>query len=269
MYDPTIGRWISQDPLGFEAGDANLYRYVGNSPTNATDPSGLQINPGVTFPNTPQWNYNQQQMLNPPRPSRPRPVAPPFPAAGAAAIVPANTPGTWLQNFTLFGTPSRPAMANAHQFAQGAAPTPLTPAQIAAAIALQPPDKQAIPTCRGGTHQLFPATLAPGQLVGTNGCAGSIGLIIHSPGHGTAVFHFGNTNGAPQTINQYIWPAGSHAIICGGDNGGTSNVQMNQVIGALAQNGITLDGILNTGNCYLGADGNWYVDTRPAFHDPR
>jgi len=29
------------EPLGFEAGDANLYRYVRNSPTNATDPSGL------------------------------------------------------------------------------------------------------------------------------------------------------------------------------------------------------------------------------------
>ncbi len=28
-------------PLGFAAGDANLYRYVGNSPTNFTDPSGL------------------------------------------------------------------------------------------------------------------------------------------------------------------------------------------------------------------------------------
>jgi hypothetical protein len=29
------------DPLGFAAGDANLYRYVGNDPTNATDPTGL------------------------------------------------------------------------------------------------------------------------------------------------------------------------------------------------------------------------------------
>jgi RHS repeat-associated protein len=35
------GRWISQDPLGFAAGDANLYRYVGNSPTNVVDPLGL------------------------------------------------------------------------------------------------------------------------------------------------------------------------------------------------------------------------------------
>jgi RHS repeat-associated protein len=40
-YDPKQGRFISQDPIGFAAGDANLYRYTGNSPTNRTDPSGL------------------------------------------------------------------------------------------------------------------------------------------------------------------------------------------------------------------------------------
>jgi RHS repeat-associated protein len=40
-YDPALGRFISQDPLGFSAGDANFYRYVRNHPTNATDPSGL------------------------------------------------------------------------------------------------------------------------------------------------------------------------------------------------------------------------------------
>ncbi len=38
--DPTTGRWTTQDPLGFAAGDANLYRYVGNMATVATDPSG-------------------------------------------------------------------------------------------------------------------------------------------------------------------------------------------------------------------------------------
>ena len=31
----------NQDPFGFAAGDANLQRYVGNDPTNVTDPSGL------------------------------------------------------------------------------------------------------------------------------------------------------------------------------------------------------------------------------------
>jgi RHS repeat-associated protein len=40
-YDPATGRWMSVDPIGFQAGDANLYRYVGNTSTNKTDPSGL------------------------------------------------------------------------------------------------------------------------------------------------------------------------------------------------------------------------------------
>ena len=40
-YDPNTGRWLSQDPIGFGGGDANLYRFVGNGATNATDPSGL------------------------------------------------------------------------------------------------------------------------------------------------------------------------------------------------------------------------------------
>lgn len=42
-YDPGTGRWLSEDPLGFNAGDSNLYRYAGNSPTNATDPSGTEF----------------------------------------------------------------------------------------------------------------------------------------------------------------------------------------------------------------------------------
>ena len=40
-YDPVTKRWLSQDPLGFGAGDSNLYRYVGNQPTLAGDASGM------------------------------------------------------------------------------------------------------------------------------------------------------------------------------------------------------------------------------------
>ena len=39
-YDPKDGRWTTQDPLGFAAGDSNLGRYVGNGPTDGTDPTG-------------------------------------------------------------------------------------------------------------------------------------------------------------------------------------------------------------------------------------
>ena len=40
-YDSSVGSWISQDPAGFDGGDTNEYRYVGDSPTNGVDPSGL------------------------------------------------------------------------------------------------------------------------------------------------------------------------------------------------------------------------------------
>ena len=40
-YDSNAGRFISEDPIGFTAGDTNLYRYVFNNPQNSTDPSGL------------------------------------------------------------------------------------------------------------------------------------------------------------------------------------------------------------------------------------
>jgi RHS repeat-associated protein len=40
-FDSGVGRFISVDPLGFGAGDTNLYRYVSNNSTNDTDPSGM------------------------------------------------------------------------------------------------------------------------------------------------------------------------------------------------------------------------------------
>ena len=40
MYDPTVGRFLEEDPIRFAGGDANLYRYVGNSPMNYVDPTG-------------------------------------------------------------------------------------------------------------------------------------------------------------------------------------------------------------------------------------
>jgi RHS repeat-associated protein len=41
-YDASTGRWISEDPIGFAAGDTNLNRYVGNGPVDKVDPWGLE-----------------------------------------------------------------------------------------------------------------------------------------------------------------------------------------------------------------------------------
>src|SRR5581483_7657124 len=40
-FDPTNGRWLSEDPIRF-FGDKNFYRYSLNNPVNYSDPSGLQ-----------------------------------------------------------------------------------------------------------------------------------------------------------------------------------------------------------------------------------
>jgi len=34
-------QWMSPDPIGYEGGDVNLYRFVGNDPVNRVDPMGL------------------------------------------------------------------------------------------------------------------------------------------------------------------------------------------------------------------------------------
>jgi len=57
-YDVDLGRFIGRDPIGYKGG-INLYEYVGDSPTNRTDPSGLQY-----FPYTPPppWKPDVDKM---------------------------------------------------------------------------------------------------------------------------------------------------------------------------------------------------------------
>ena len=40
-YDATVGRFISEDPTGFDGGDVNLYAYVAGNPIMLIDPLGL------------------------------------------------------------------------------------------------------------------------------------------------------------------------------------------------------------------------------------
>lgn len=41
-YDPSIGRYVNKDPIGFNGGDVVLYGYVGANPVNKIDPYGLR-----------------------------------------------------------------------------------------------------------------------------------------------------------------------------------------------------------------------------------
>ena len=48
-YDPTIGRFISEDPIQFAAGSPNFYAYVYNSPLDYRDPKGKDPLIGATI----------------------------------------------------------------------------------------------------------------------------------------------------------------------------------------------------------------------------
>jgi RHS repeat-associated protein len=41
FYDPQLGRFTSEDPLGYAAGDSNVYTFGWNNPKRWNDPSGL------------------------------------------------------------------------------------------------------------------------------------------------------------------------------------------------------------------------------------
>ncbi|MBK7708721.1 MAG: RHS domain-containing protein [Acidobacteria bacterium] len=40
FYDAKLGRFISEDPIGFAGGDVNLYAYVKNQALSLRDPTG-------------------------------------------------------------------------------------------------------------------------------------------------------------------------------------------------------------------------------------
>ena len=41
FYSPSLGRFLQPDPIGHAGDGYNIYRYCGNNPVNATDPTGL------------------------------------------------------------------------------------------------------------------------------------------------------------------------------------------------------------------------------------
>ena len=43
VYSALLGRFLQTDPIRFEAGDANVYRYCANQPGMLTDPEGLDV----------------------------------------------------------------------------------------------------------------------------------------------------------------------------------------------------------------------------------
>ncbi len=69
FYDAEVGRFLNEDPLGFEGGDWNVYAYVNGNPLNRIDPKGqwgwlisvadlvIQSDPVVNYTGTLMYNW--------------------------------------------------------------------------------------------------------------------------------------------------------------------------------------------------------------------
>jgi RHS repeat-associated protein len=100
-YDPIVARWLSQDPLGFDADDVNFYRYVSNRALTASDASGLQVPlrfcsprclPKSTFPRL-HIPITEPPIVPPPPPTLPvPPVTPVGPISGPRGPKPMPIP---------------------------------------------------------------------------------------------------------------------------------------------------------------------------------
>ena len=79
-YDSGLKRWLNRDPIG-EQGGINLYGYVANRPTIATDASGLDSGITQVEPNRPQLPINPYPItpVEPNRPPAPLPNPGPSP----------------------------------------------------------------------------------------------------------------------------------------------------------------------------------------------
>ncbi|MFT3684300.1 MAG: RHS repeat-associated core domain-containing protein [Phycisphaerales bacterium] len=90
-YDPRQGQFLQTDPLGFAAGDQNLYRYADGNYSSGYDPEGLQ--PGMIPPGF----FAPVGYVPPPGYRDPR-IPPPSPSAGDRFWEDAGNFGTGFWN---------------------------------------------------------------------------------------------------------------------------------------------------------------------------
>jgi RHS repeat-associated protein len=126
-YSPTLQRFIAQDPIGFDGGDADLYGYAGNNPATWGDPLGwASPPPGIPYPppNIPggpwTWSPNRQNpgrggvFIGPKPPKGPRRerTYSPSPGPGKKPYWKTYGPGGPPQRYDENGNPISPGEAH-------------------------------------------------------------------------------------------------------------------------------------------------------------
>jgi RHS repeat-associated protein len=71
-YSTEMGRFVNRDPIAYEAGDINIYRYIFNRCGSSFDPFGLQIE--SIFGKPDDYYEHQLPPVPPPQPTPPPPM---------------------------------------------------------------------------------------------------------------------------------------------------------------------------------------------------
>jgi RHS repeat-associated protein len=237
-YHLQLGRLVSRDPIGFEAGDANLYRYVGNGPIGDLDPTGLEI-------------YTP-----------PPPPPPPFPPVGAINFPPAESFIPPFVNWWAGKSAYLPKYPNLYP----AETIPLPPVAIPAFPATPIPKgtpKARIQRLRADEGGKLYAPLPQGEYVGPWGCGECVGVIIVCPSGNVAVFHFHPGDAPYSVIGARRWPAGSRAGIARGKSAvRESRALYDAVMGNLECAGIPIAVVTPYAELYWGTGPQgpgWYM----------
>lgn len=155
FYDPRLGRFISEDPIGFAGGDINLYGYVRNQPQWFRDPMGLQPGADVINPTILQQLGNALAVAGGALATYAPAAAPPVAVAavGAAAIYGSTYVGKYTANHPSNPFVNGPWPLNPFKPPLGY-PVPVYPAPTTASPTSQPyckPVPRAIPFYRTPT----------------------------------------------------------------------------------------------------------------------
>ncbi|MCZ2341538.1 MAG: RHS repeat-associated core domain-containing protein [Bacteroidales bacterium] len=224
MFSPTLGRWIQNDPIEFEAGDPNLYRFVRNNPTNRVDPSGLAGEK-------------------------------PLPCPDKLGQIGDAIDNIQLGDFGLLNERSVTLLPKRRKYIENSGKETTCKPIPQADLPFKNPKGTNV---AGGTHKFFGQPNMPGQYFGTGGCASCVAVIVKCPGGCGGVFHFTAQDNAAGTLIQYKWSKGCKAVIAGGDDETGSRQLLASVASTLRHLDIEY-GISDTDHVYIGPNGEWHV----------
>jgi RHS repeat-associated protein len=249
-YHPMLGKFLQRDPIGYQAGDLSLMRYVGNRVNGSYDSKGL----------------NQGGLVLK-KPERPYPTTGEFPEMSAGGGIHQYFPpiprpaGPTLQTFPLpdssyakWGQPclcpgSRDQLVES---AGGELSVPSVPSS-------EPPYGSG--AGNGSISSGYPG------YIGASGTGPCVGVVVYCPDTDTVyTYHLGvGINRAGTSFRDH--GKGCHAVLCQGKEGieGENNPDsriarclLKNTIAMLKSQGVTIDGFIAGGGCYIGPDKKWY-----------